>query len=71
MLKSNVCSHFKSLNIESNNISNASVLENLTNLESLSLKYNQISDISFLENLTNLRVLNLCFSCKQTLHPIL
>jgi Leucine-rich repeat (LRR) protein len=51
--------HLTLLNLSSNQISDYSFLEKMTNLTSLYLGFNQISDISFLEKLTNLTSLNL------------
>jgi Leucine-rich repeat (LRR) protein len=51
--------HLTWLDLSSNQISDYSFLEKMTNLTSLYLGFNQISDISFLEKLTNLTSLNL------------
>jgi Leucine-rich repeat (LRR) protein len=51
--------HLTALNISENQISDISILSNLTGLQELYIRKNQVSDYSFLKKLTNLRHLDL------------
>lgn len=58
------------LNLNNNNISDITVLENYTDLEFLSLSHNKIKDIQAIRNLYKLKKLSLAFNCIENINAL-